>query len=261
MDKILEALVGSSHSVPVKKAIVKKVVEAAEKEATEEQCQALYSLTARLILLGEDTFQKQVGFQVLEAYGRYHRPAFERFFTRDFILGLLQQGYGPLDRKDPSLVDYIHCCLRLLISCPSVLEIFRLLQTEVLRMVCERPNPALCARLATLLSDFGQCVPRDKAAILFCQQLVRTIGYFHCPANQERELREYVGQVTKVGTLLQNIWKAEPTMLLPSLQEVFSIISTTGEALRCSPSSPSGAAGGLPRHSVDVSCLGVSPCL
>uniref|UniRef100_A0A8C2WXT1 Ubiquitin specific peptidase 38 n=1 Tax=Cyclopterus lumpus TaxID=8103 RepID=A0A8C2WXT1_CYCLU len=227
MDKILEGLVSSDHSVPVKRAIVKKVVEAAEKEVTEEQCQALFTLTTRLILLGEDAFQRQIGFQVLEAYARYHRPEFERFFSKDFVLGLLQQGYGQLDRKDPAIIDYIHCCLRLLISCPSVLEIFSVVQVEVLRMVCERPEPALCAHLSTLLSDFVQCIPREKSGILFCQQLVRTISYFHCFASQERELREYVGQVTKVSTLLQNIWKADPATLLPSLQEVFAIISST----------------------------------
>uniref|UniRef100_A0A3Q3FDC4 Ubiquitin specific peptidase 38 n=1 Tax=Labrus bergylta TaxID=56723 RepID=A0A3Q3FDC4_9LABR len=227
MDKILEGLVSSDHSVPVKRAIVKKVVEAAEKEVTEEQCQSLFILTTRLILLGEDAFQRQIGLQVLEAYARYHRPEFERFFSKDFVLSLLQQGYGHLDRKDPAIIDYIHCCLRLLISCPSVLEIFSMIQVEVLRMVCERPEPALCARLNTLLSDFVQCIPRDKSGVLFCQQLVRTISYFHCFASQERELREYVGQVTKVSTLLQNIWKADPATLLPSLQEVFAIISST----------------------------------
>uniref|UniRef100_A0A7N6APF6 USP domain-containing protein n=1 Tax=Anabas testudineus TaxID=64144 RepID=A0A7N6APF6_ANATE len=227
MDKILEGLVSSNHSVPVKRAIVKKVVEAAEKEVTEEQCRALFTLTTRLILLGEDGFQKQIGFQVLEAYARYHRPEFECFFSKEFVLSLLQQGYGQLDHKDPAIIDYIHCCLRLLISCPSVLEIFSIIQVEVLRMVCERPEPALCARLGTLLSDFVQCIPRDKSGVLFCQQLVRTISYFHCFASQERELREYVGQVTKVSTLLQNIWKADPATLLPSLQEVFAIISST----------------------------------
>lgn len=227
MDKILEGILSSDHPVPLKKAIVKMVVEAAEKEVTQEQCQAMYSLTTRFVLLGEDMLQKQVGFQVLEAYARYHRLEFEHFFNKDFVLGLLQQGYGPLDRKDPAVIDYIHCCLRLLISCPSVLEIFSVIQVEVLRMVCERPEPALCARLSMMLSDFVQCIPRDKPAMLFCQQLVRTIGYFHCPANQEKELRDYVGQVTKVSTLLQNIWKAEPATLLPSLQEVFAIISST----------------------------------
>uniref|UniRef100_A0A3Q3IEV8 USP domain-containing protein n=1 Tax=Monopterus albus TaxID=43700 RepID=A0A3Q3IEV8_MONAL len=191
MDKILEGLVSSDHSIFVKRAIVKKVVEAAEKEMTEEQCQALFTLTTRLILLGEDAFQKQIGVQVLEAYARYHRPEFECFFNKELVLGLLQQGYGQLDRKDPAIIDYIHCCLRLIISCPSVLEIFSVIQVEVLRM------------------------------------LVRTISYFHCFASQERELREYVGQVTKVSTLLQNIWKADPATLLPSLQEVFAIISST----------------------------------
>lgn len=64
MDKILEALVTSSHPLPVKRAIVHKVVEAAEKEVTEEQCQALYALTTRLILLGKDAFERQTGQQV-----------------------------------------------------------------------------------------------------------------------------------------------------------------------------------------------------
>lgn len=230
MDTILEGLISSNHSIPVKKAIVKKVVEAAEKEVSEDQCRALFALTTRLILLGEDGFQKQTGSQVLEAYARYHRPEFEHFFTKDFALSLLQQGYGQMDRKDPAVIDFIHCCLRLLISCPSVLEIFAVIQVEVLRMVCERPEPYLCACLSTLLSDFVQCIPREKSGILFCQQLVRTISYFHCFAIQERELREYVGQVTKVSTLLQNIWKADPATLLPSLQEMFAIISSTDPA-------------------------------
>ncbi|XP_061778884.1 ubiquitin carboxyl-terminal hydrolase 38 isoform X1 [Nerophis lumbriciformis] len=227
MDKILEGLISSDHKVPVKKAIVKKVVEAAEKDVAAEECRALFTVTTRLILLGEDAFQKQVGFQVLEAYARYHRSEFECFFSKDFVLGLLHGGYEQVERKDPALVDFIHCGLRLLISCPAVLELFSVIQVEVLRLVCERPNPALCARLSTMLSDFVQCVPRDKAGVFFCQQLVRTISYFHCMVSQEQELGEYVSQVTKVSTLLQNIWKAEPATLLPSLQEVFAIISST----------------------------------
>uniref|UniRef100_A0A3P9L7Q3 Ubiquitin specific peptidase 38 n=1 Tax=Oryzias latipes TaxID=8090 RepID=A0A3P9L7Q3_ORYLA len=227
MDKILEGLVSSDHSVPVKRAIVKKVVEAAEREVTEEQCRALFSLTTRLILLGEDAFQKQIGSQVLEAYTRYHRQEFEHFFSKDFVVSLLQQGYEQLDHRDPTIIEYIHSCLRLLISCPSVLDIFSVIQVEVLRMVCEHPKPLLCSQLSTLLTDFMQCVPKDKSAVLFCQQLVRTISYFHCYAHQEHELREYVGQVTKVSTLLQNIWKTDRATLLPSLQEVFAIISST----------------------------------
>uniref|UniRef100_A0A671KF16 Ubiquitin carboxyl-terminal hydrolase n=1 Tax=Sinocyclocheilus anshuiensis TaxID=1608454 RepID=A0A671KF16_9TELE len=227
MDKILEALVSSSHPLTVKRAIVKKVMEAAEKEVTEEQCQALYHLTTRLILLGEDAFQRQVGLQVQEAYARYHRDEFARFFSKEYVLGLLQQGYGSLDHRDPAILDFLHGSLRLLISCPAVLELAPLLQTEVLRIICERPEPATCAKLATILMDFPQCVPREKAGVLFCQQLVRTFTYFNCPATEERELREYVTQVTRVSVLLQGIWKAELATLLPSLQEVFAVISST----------------------------------
>ncbi|KAJ8782405.1 hypothetical protein J1605_010113 [Eschrichtius robustus] len=227
MDKILEGLVSSSHPLPLKRVIVRKVVESAEHWLDEAQCEAMFDLTTRLILEGQDHFQRQVGHQVLEAYARYHRPEFESFFNKTFVLGLLQQGYHSLDRKDVAILDYIHNGLKLIMSCPSVLDLFSLLQVEVLRMVCERPEPQLCARLSDLLADFVQCIPKGKLSITFCQQLVRTIGHFQCVSTQEKELREYVSQVTKVSNLLQNIWKAEPSTLLPSLQEVFASISST----------------------------------
>lgn len=227
MDKILEALIISSHSLPVKKGIVKKVVDAAENSVDREQCKAMFHLTTRLILIGEDNFQKQVGHQVLDAYARYHRCEFEEFFNKGFILNLLQQGYGSLDKKDIGIIDYIHMGLKLIMSCPSVLEIFSFMHTEVLRLVCERPEPLLCAKLSELLSDFVHCIPRGKSAVLFCQQLVRTISQFQCNATQEEEIRGFISQVNKVSNLLQSIWKAEPGALLPSLQEVFVIISAT----------------------------------
>ncbi|XP_069834752.1 ubiquitin carboxyl-terminal hydrolase 38 [Dendropsophus ebraccatus] len=243
MDKILEGLVTSSHPINLKKVIVKKVVESAENSINEEQCKAMFSLTTRLMLEGEDGFQKQVGHQVLEAYARYHRAEFENFFNRNFVLTLLQEGYGSLERKDVAVIDYIHSGLKLIMSCPSVLDIFAVLQVEVLRIVCERPEPFLCARLSELLSDFVQCVPKGKMSVAFCQQLVRTIGHFQCISTLEKELREYVSQVTKVSSLLQNIWKAEPCTLLPSLQEVFAIISSTDASFE-----PSVALASLVQH-------------
>uniref|UniRef100_A0A4X1VIC4 Ubiquitin carboxyl-terminal hydrolase n=1 Tax=Sus scrofa TaxID=9823 RepID=A0A4X1VIC4_PIG len=243
MDKILEGLVSSSHPLPLKRVIVRKVVESAENWLDEAQCEAMFDLTTRLILEGQDPFQRQVGHQVLEAYARYHRPEFESFFNKTFVLGLLQQGYHSLDRKDVAILDYIHNGLKLIMSCPSVLDLFSLLQVEVHRMVCERPEPHLCARLSDLLSDFVQCIPKGKLSITFCQQLVRTIGHFQCVSTQEKELREYVSQVTKVSNLLQNIWKGEPSTLLPSLQEVFASISSTDASFE-----PSVALASLVQH-------------
>lgn len=233
----------SSHPLPLKRLIVRKVVESAEHWLDEAQCEAMFDLTTRLILDGQDPFQRQVGHQVLEAYARYHRPEFESFFNKTFVLSLLQQGYHSLDRKDVAILDYIHNGLKLIMSCPSVLELFSLLQVEVLRMVCERPEPQLCARLSDLLTDFVQCIPKGKLSITFCQQLVRTIGHFQCVSTQEKELREYVSQVTKVSNLLQNIWKAEPSTLLPSLQEVFASISSTDASFE-----PSVALASLVQH-------------
>uniref|UniRef100_A0A8D2IXF3 Ubiquitin specific peptidase 38 n=1 Tax=Varanus komodoensis TaxID=61221 RepID=A0A8D2IXF3_VARKO len=259
MDKILEGLVSSSHPLPLKRVIVKRVVESAESPLSGPQCQAMFALSTRLILQGPDQFQRQVGRQVLEAYARHHRDDFEAFFTCDLVLDLLQggglasvsppppsprstPGLGPI--LDPAVLDYIQVGLRLLISCPAVLELFALLQGEALRLVGERPSAPFCARLCQLLSNFPQCLPRGrKPALAFCQQLVRSIAHFQTQGTREAELRLYVSQVTQVSNLLHSIWKAEPDTLLPSLQELFAIISSTDTAFE-----PSVALASLVQH-------------
>lgn len=47
----------------------------------------MFDLTTRLILEGQDPFQRQVGHQVLEAYARYHRPEFESLLQQDVRAG------------------------------------------------------------------------------------------------------------------------------------------------------------------------------
>uniref|UniRef100_A0A8C8VES1 Ubiquitin specific peptidase 38 n=1 Tax=Pelusios castaneus TaxID=367368 RepID=A0A8C8VES1_9SAUR len=244
MDKILEGLVSSSHPLPLKRVIVRRVVESAETPLSQAQCRAMFALSTRLILQGPDPFQRQVGRQVLEAYARFHRAEFEAFFNRGLVLGLLQRGYGGLGSRDPAILDYVQAGLRLIISCPSVLELFALLQVEALRMVCERPVPSLCARLCQLLADFPQCLPRGrKLSLAFCQQLVRSIAHFQSQGNREPELRLYVSQVTQVSGLLRSIWKGEPDTLLPSLQELFAVISSTDASFE-----PSVALASLVQH-------------
>uniref|UniRef100_A0ACB8E8L0 Uncharacterized protein n=1 Tax=Sphaerodactylus townsendi TaxID=933632 RepID=A0ACB8E8L0_9SAUR len=257
MDKILEGLVSSSHPLQLKRVIVRRVVESAETPLSGPQCRAMFALSTRLILQGPDHFQRQVGRQVLEAYARHHRDDFEAFFTRGLVLALLQGG-GPASPSlapmcatpglgaslDPAVLDYIQAGLRLLISCPAVLELFALLQEEALRLVGERPSAPLCARLCQLLGDFPQCLPRGrKAALAFCQQLVRSIAHFQTQGTREAELRLCVAQVTQVSGLLRSMWKAEPDTLLPSLQELFAIISSTDTSFE-----PSVALASLVQH-------------
>ncbi|XP_019389950.1 PREDICTED: ubiquitin carboxyl-terminal hydrolase 38 isoform X1 [Crocodylus porosus] len=245
MDKILEGLVSSSHPLPLKRVIVRRVVESAETPLSQAQCRAMFALSTRLILQGPDPFQRQVGRQVLEAYARYHRADFEAFFNRALVLGLLRGGYGERRRGDPAVLDYVRAGLRLLISCPSVLELFEALRAEALRLLGERPGPPLCARLCQLLADFPQCLPRGrKPALAFCQQLVRTMAHFQSPpGGREPDLRLYVSQVAQVSSLLRALWKAEPDALLPSLQELFALISSTDASFE-----PSVALASLVQH-------------
>ncbi|KFV15362.1 Ubiquitin carboxyl-terminal hydrolase 38, partial [Pterocles gutturalis] len=80
-----------------------------------------------------------------------------------------------------------------------------------------------------------QCLPRGrKLSLAFCQQLVRSIAHFQSQGSREAELRLYVSQVTQVSGLLRSVWKAEPDTLLPSLQELFAVISADDTS--CEPS-------------------------
>ncbi|KFP06252.1 Ubiquitin carboxyl-terminal hydrolase 38, partial [Calypte anna] len=99
-------------------------------------------------------------------------------------------------------------------------------------------------RLCQLLGDFPQCLPRGrKLSLAFCQQLVRSIAHFQSQGTREAELRLYVSQVTQVSGLLRSVWKAEPETLLPSLQELFAVISAADTSFE-----PSVALASLVQH-------------
>nr|XP_014433389.1 ubiquitin carboxyl-terminal hydrolase 38 [Pelodiscus sinensis] len=69
------------------------------------------------------------------------------------------------------------------------------------------------------------------------------MAHFQSQGSQEPELRLYVSQVTQVSSLLRSIWKAEPDTLLPSLQELFAVISSTDTSFE-----PSVALASLVQH-------------
>ncbi|NWI11808.1 UBP38 hydrolase, partial [Crypturellus soui] len=165
----------------------------------------------------------------LEVYGHYHPEEFEEFFNVRFLLSLLQEGYGPLGKRSHYVLDYIQLGLQFVLESPSANSIFNLLRIEVLRKVCERPSPKQCAKISKLLSQHPQCIPTGKHQILFCQQLIRCIGQFQCISEGEEDIMEFLEQVNKVSGLLQRIWRAQTSAILPSLKELFTIISSTDE--------------------------------
>ncbi|XP_006161966.2 ubiquitin carboxyl-terminal hydrolase 35, partial [Tupaia chinensis] len=119
--------------------------------------------------------------------------------------------------------------LQLLPDGPAADEVFALLRREVLRAVCERPGPAACAQVARLLARHPRCVPDGPHRLLFCQQLVRCLGRFRCPAEGEEGAVEFLEQAQQVSGLLAQLWRAQPAAILPCLKEVFAVISCTEE--------------------------------
>uniref|UniRef100_A0A8D0BPS0 Ubiquitin specific peptidase 35 n=1 Tax=Salvator merianae TaxID=96440 RepID=A0A8D0BPS0_SALMN len=229
MDKILEAILMSSYPDHMKQGLVRRVIEASKQSLDSEQCWSMLELSTRLFLVGDTKFKRSVGKEVLETYGLYHREAFEEFFNVRFLLSLLQEGYGPLGKRSIYVLDYIHLGLPFVLDSPSANDIFSLLRTEVLRKVCERPGIKQCVKISRLLTQYPQCIPTGKHQVLFCQQLIRCIGQFHTVSGREEAIVEFLDQVIKVGTLLQKIWKSQMASILPSLKELFTIISSTEE--------------------------------
>lgn len=225
MDKILEAVVTSSYPASVKQGLVRRVLEAARQPLEREQCLALLALGTRLYVGGADELPRRVGCQLLHVAGRHHPDVFAEFFSARRVLRLLQGGAGP---PGPRALACVQLGLQLLPEGPAADEVFALLRREVLRTVCERPGPAVCAQVARLLARHPRCVPEGPHRLLFCQQLVRCLGRFRCPAEGEEGAVEFLEQAQQVSGLLAQLWRAQPAAILPCLKELFAVISCTG---------------------------------
>ncbi|XP_058042860.1 ubiquitin carboxyl-terminal hydrolase 35 [Ahaetulla prasina] len=226
MDKILEAILASSYPDHMKQGLVRRVIEALKRTMDTEQCWSMLDLATKLFLLGDTKFKRSVGKEILEVCGLYHQEAFEEFFNAQFLLSLLQEGYGSLGKRSLYVFDYIHLGLPFVMDGPSANDVFSLLRTEVLRKICERPGLKQCVKISKLLIQYPLCVPTGKRQVLFCQQLVRCIGQFHTTSGKEDAVMEFLDQVIQVSLLLQKIWKTQMASILPSLKELFTIIST-----------------------------------
>lgn len=228
MDKILEAVMMSPHSKVVKQGMVRRVVESAPQPLDGSQCRAMFHVSTKLFLLGESQFKRDAGREVLEAFARHHQPEFEDFFNVHFVLGLMRDGYLPLGRWSPQIFLYLQTGLCFVADAPSAPDLFHLLQIEVLRMVCERPGPELCEQLSRLLSRCPRCVPSGNLQTVFCQQLIQTIRLFQCQSQQDDDIVTFLERVTKTSGMLQTVWRVNVTTILPSLKELFIVISTPG---------------------------------
>ncbi|MBN3281976.1 UBP38 hydrolase, partial [Polyodon spathula] len=228
MDRILDAVMVSPHSEAVKRGMVRRVLESAPQPLDSAQCRAMYEVSTKLFLLGDSEFERDVGREVLEAFAQHHSQEFEQFFNMRFVLNLLHVGYGPLEKRSHQIFHYIQTGLRFVADSPSSLDLFHLLQIEVLRIVCERPGPKLCARVSKLLSLYPQCIPSGNLQTVFCQQLILSISHFQCKSDGDDEILKFLENVTKASGMLQGVWRNNVAAILPSLKELFIVISSPG---------------------------------
>nr|XP_023656425.1 ubiquitin carboxyl-terminal hydrolase 35 isoform X3 [Paramormyrops kingsleyae] len=229
MDKILETVMMSPHSRLVKQGILRRVVESASQPLDSSQCMAIFQVSTKLFLTGNSQFKRDAGLEVLEAYAQHHKLEFEEFFNVRFVLNLLREGYGPVGRQSPLIFHYLQVGLLLVANTPSTLNLFHMVQIEILRIVCERPGPEVCEQLARLLNTCPQCAPSGNLQTVFCQQLMQTIHHFQCQSQNDDGIVTFLERVTKTSSMLQIVWRTNMATILPSLKELFIIISTPRE--------------------------------
>ncbi|XP_048840591.1 ubiquitin carboxyl-terminal hydrolase 35-like isoform X3 [Brienomyrus brachyistius] len=229
MDKILETVLMSPHSRLVKQGVLRRVVESASQPLDSSQCMAIFQVSTKLFLTGNSQFKQDAGLEVLEAYAQHHKLEFEEFFNVRFVLNLLREGYGPVGKQSPLIFHYLQVGLFLVANSPSTLNLFHMVQIEILRIVCERPGPEVCEQLARLLNTCPQCAPSGNLQTVFCQQLMQTIHHFQCQSQNDDDIVTFLERVTKTSSMLQIVWRTNMATILPSLKELFVIISTPRE--------------------------------
>ncbi|XP_033619827.1 ubiquitin carboxyl-terminal hydrolase 35 [Fukomys damarensis] len=97
------------------------------------------------------------------------------------------------------------------------------------RILISNQCSSACAQVARLLARHPRCVPDGPHRLLFCQQLVRSLGRFRCPSEGEEGAVEFLEQAQQVSGLLAQLWRTQPAAILPCLKELFAVISCTEE--------------------------------
>ncbi|XP_035682520.1 ubiquitin carboxyl-terminal hydrolase 38-like [Branchiostoma floridae] len=223
MDKILEGVISSDHPDKVKKALIGKLLLTASKPISPEDGKAIFSLATHWNLQGETPFIRSVGMQVFLAWGHHHKDILEEFFDIKLVLGVLRGSFTANFPNEKLVLLYLLEGLKMLRGNPCLLQIYKIVQSDALRLVQDSGSLEVCVALSSLLLEFNQCIPRDTV-VKFCEELVKRMALWKSPEN-ETNLKDYIQNVTQVSTLLGVVWKKDQSALLPSLRTVFGMIS------------------------------------
>ncbi|XP_072040222.1 ubiquitin carboxyl-terminal hydrolase 38-like [Amphiura filiformis] len=238
MDKILLGVAASTHPIGVKKALVSKLITSASKPIPEEQLMAIFDLSSRWIIEGEDEFQQDMGDQVFTAWSKCNQTVMEQFFTHQFLIGVIG---GDVDHPQ-AVVGFIHKCIKMLHNRESACKI---VQTLTITLARESKDTSSLAELSRLLVAFPDCLPKGDFIKTLCITVIQSMSKTKVP-NTEEEVKRSLEDVAQIGVLLQQIWRDNLTSIIPSLTAIFGLISNVVDGDE--DANPSVALGALVQH-------------
>ncbi|XP_071787460.1 ubiquitin carboxyl-terminal hydrolase 38-like [Asterias amurensis] len=237
MDKILLGIAASTHPEGVKRAIIERVINSANKAPPEELVTALLDISSHWITEDESTFLQDMGRQLFHAWAKHNQTIFEEFFNRRFLVGILSS-----ETPHPSrTVRFIHEGMKMLQNRATAAKI---VQMQVVTLLKKHTDLATVVEVSHLLLAFPECLPKGTAVGLLCIAVIENIGAMQV-APTEAIMKHNLEGVIHVGGLLHHVWHENITTVIPSLAAVFNIISTlpSGEI-----HPPSVALGALVQH-------------
>nr|CAB3267558.1 ubiquitin carboxyl-terminal hydrolase 38-like [Phallusia mammillata] len=245
MDLFLKATFKSDQPREIKRKLLnnikKTAVQTLPNKSLEERTKTIY--VAIHFLLGGDVFENTECKKFLDLVLPLCHDVIEAMFTTNSI-EMLFDGTWKEPQIDGTEDESAQFMLRILVSrrmdlidlllsggtkkmvaCQKIPLIF---QAETIKLLYDSQDHKTFASVCQVLTKHPQCMPPMSKGFAMCTLSLHAISDFQFYGNTDA-VPSYIQDVAQIAELLQLIWKKEPATLIPSLQEIFKIISAEKE--------------------------------
>ncbi|XP_077865359.1 ubiquitin carboxyl-terminal hydrolase 38-like [Saccoglossus kowalevskii] len=240
MDKILQGIAASNHPDNVKKFLIQKFATSANKPVNPEVCKSILTISANWILQDETAVLQEMGRVVFQAWAKQNLKIFEEFFHYSYLVNVMS--CAVLNPKPT--IEFIHDSIRLLRDKTPVCKV---IQTRAISLARDCAQLDVCAALCKLMIEFPECIPLGDFGAAYCVTLIQAVSRVEFP-NSELALKTRFKDVNAIGTLLFKIWHSDFSNIMPSLREIFTILTRIKRDGDDLPREPSVALGCLAQY-------------
>ncbi|KAK3597110.1 hypothetical protein CHS0354_021218 [Potamilus streckersoni] len=222
MDAILKGILMSSHPDSIKKQLMEKVASQGSSPQPVSVVSSVLHLMSQFYIEGQSEFERNQALNVYINWAKFNMTAFEEFFSKDLLLGLLSKKY----KSEPNAVSLICHSFYLLQPTLGFTNYMTIVEVKAVEYVREHPYMPCLKILAELLMEFKDCIPKGNVTSGFCSSLIHAMSLCG-PPEDEKHIFGYIKDANTVASLLDHIWRnMDSTGITTSLQVIFRIISS-----------------------------------